>query len=262
MWLLLYGAFVLLVIAMLALLLLESKVEVKPGSALSYNNIWTGKTHAILPGTDFIIPGIHKVLEREVSLRNEAENPSNVKLVTGDGVELEVDYIVRRLQVGYPGMPALNDGSLDQARLQWCVIQATTVITYSKRRDAILTRAVAKLQEAVDKRTLNQLLPGTDLETGKVGKVDETVMEQIEREVNRALSDDLVTQEWGFWVEIDLEDLNLPKKIMDARESRSAAEIAGKAIKDKADAAGVKPEWLIVLETLGNIFGGKRGGDK
>ncbi|OGI57629.1 hypothetical protein A2906_00135 [Candidatus Nomurabacteria bacterium RIFCSPLOWO2_01_FULL_37_25] len=262
MWILLFVAFTLGVIAILVLLIMESRTEVKPATALVYNNMWTGRTDVVLPGTGFIIPGIHRVLEKEVSLKNEAENPSNVTLITGDGIELEVDYIVRRLQVGYPKMPGLNDPNLDLGRLKNCIIQVTTVINYAKRRDAVLTRIVAKLQESLEKRTLNELFPDADLKTGTTGKVDKQVMHLIEEEVNNALREDLVTKEWGFWTEIDLEDYNLPAVIRKAREQRSSAEISGKALAEKATAAGVKPEWLIVGEAFSDFFGRKKGGEK
>ncbi|MEX2029127.1 MAG: SPFH domain-containing protein [Candidatus Paceibacterota bacterium] len=259
MWILLFVAFTLGVIALLVLLVLEARKEVAPATALVYNDIWTGRTYCALPGTVFIVPGIHRVLEREVSLRNEAENPSNVELVTGDGIELEVDYLVRRLQVGYPEMPDLDDPALDRKRLRECVIQAVTAIKYAERRDAILTRIVAYLQESLEKRTLNNLFPGVDLTTGMVGTVDVGVMQIIEEEVKTALLDDLVTQEWGFWVEIDLEDYNLPTIIRKARERSSAAEIAGKAIADKAKAAGVNPEWLVAGQAIADIFNKGQG---
>src|SRR3989344_5435998 len=66
------------------LLFTEYRAEVKPASALVYNNQWTGATNALLPGTHFLVPGVHKRLE-EVTIRNEAKNPSNVMLFTGDG---------------------------------------------------------------------------------------------------------------------------------------------------------------------------------
>ena len=262
MFIMLFIAGVLVILAIIAQLLLNARIEVRPATALVYNDIWSGDTDVVFAGTEFIIPGIHRVLEKEVSLRNEAENPSNVNLVTAEGVDLEVDYIVRHLQVGYPGMPSLTDPRMDYRRLKLCVIQSVTEIDYAKRRDKILTRIVAKLQESVDKRTVNELFPGTDLKTGIVGKLDKGVMEKIEDEVNEALLLDQVTKTWGFWVEIDLEDYNLPTIIAKAREQQSAAEIGGKAIQDKAKAAGVEPIWVLLTDALSNLLGPKSGGGK
>lgn len=251
---LLFVVVVLALIAALVLLVMQYRVEVKPATALAYNNMWTGTPDCVLPGTDFLIPGIHRILEQEVSLRNEPENPSNVTLITGDGVELEVDYIVRRLRVGYPEMPEPGDPRVDRARLQQCVIRAVTAISYGKRRDAILTRVVALLQEEMEGRTINDLFPGTDMVTGTIGQIDEDLMSQIEQAVNDSLLTDLVTTEWGFWVEIDLEDYDLPAVIRKAREEQSAAEIAGKAIADKAKAAGVDPRWIVAGDAVAGIF--------
>ncbi|MBU0999074.1 SPFH domain-containing protein [Patescibacteria group bacterium] len=256
---LIFFVIVLALIAVLVLLVTQSRTEVKPATALVYNNMWTGQPDVVFPGTGFIVPGIHRILEREVSLKNEAENPSNVNLITGDGIELEVDYIVRRLQVGCPN----PEKTTNWEDLKKCVIKAVTIINYSGRRDKILTRIVARLQEALQRRTVNELFSEIDVKTGKRGKVNKEVMQTIETEVNTKLRDDIVTTEWGFWVEIDLEDYNLPIVIRKAREQRSSAEIAGSALKEKATAAGVKPEWLIVGEALSSIFGNrKKGGDK
>jgi len=263
-WLLVFVVFVLSLISILVLLVMESRREVKPATALVYNNMWTGKTYCMLPGTGFLIPGIHRILEREVSLQNEAQNPSNVTLITGDGIELEVDYIVRRLMVGYPKMPSLSDKE-HRVLLGEAVVKAVTAIKYAERRDAILTRIVAQLQAALTQYRLDQLFPGTNLGQGQVGKVNKELMTHIEEMVNEALRGDLVTLEWGFWVEMDLEDYNLPDTIRKAREQRSSAEMAGKAIADKAAAAGVDAKWLVVADAIGDIFRGrvtKTGGEK
>ena len=239
MWLLLLLALILMMVAVALLLLTEYRMEVKVATALVYNNIWTGRTGCFLPGTNFLIPGIHKVLEKEVSLKNEAENPSNVSLFTADGIEIEVDYIVRRLQVGWPDMPKYEAMSTEtREHLGECAIWATTRIKYGERRDKILTRVVARLQEALESRTLNQIFLEADLKTGE-SKCNLIEMVKIEDETNKALLKDIVTTEWGFWVEIDLEDYNLPAIIRRAREKGSSAEIAGRAIKTKLEHAGV-----------------------
>jgi len=259
---LLFFAFVLILVAVLVLFVTQSRTEVKPATALVYNNMWTGCVSVLLPGTGFIIPGVHRILEKEVSLKNEAENPDNVNLITGDGIELEVDYIVKRLQVGYLGMIAQN---VDKNLLEAAVIKATTKISYAKRRDLALTRIVAQLQNFLEHRTLNELFPEADLETGKLGKVDKEVMQTIEDDVNASLRNDIIITEWGLLTEIDLEDYSLPAVIRRAREQRSSAKIAGNALKEKAEAAGVKnPEWFILADALSGIFGNKnkKGGDK
>ncbi|MFA6353905.1 MAG: SPFH domain-containing protein [Candidatus Paceibacterota bacterium] len=260
-WILIFIAFVLILVSVLLLLVTQSRTEVKPATALVYNNMWTGETEVVLPGTEFIVPGIHRILEKEVSLKNEAENPSNVNLITGDGIELEVDYIMRRLQVGYLDMPSVPDIKL----LKGAIVKAATKINYANRRDLVLTRVVAHLQEALEHKTLNDLFPEADLTNGKSGKVDKEVMEEMEKEINIKLGNDIVTTEWGFWVQIDLEDYNLPAVIRKAREQHSSAEIAGEALKRKAAAAGVKnPVWFIIADAITSIFGDRKekGGKK
>src|SRR3989338_10932173 len=131
-----YLGFVGLLLVVLVLLLTEYRAEVKPASALVYNNQWTGATNALLPGTHFLVPGVHRRLE-EVTLRNEARNPSNVMLFTGDGIELEVDYIIRRQQIGYPSTdPVLRARfARDPRLLRERAVMAATAIDYKNRND-------------------------------------------------------------------------------------------------------------------------------
>lgn len=261
----LFIVFILILIGIAAILLNpEYRKEVTPTTALVYNNKWNGEVECILPGTEFISPGVHTVLEAEVSLLNEAQNPNDVKLVTADGIEIDVDFIMRHFRVGYRDMPPIGDPAMDTDRLKACIIQAATAISYKDRTDKVLTRVIAILQASIERRTLNELFPGTDINTGKIGKVDNNLMSDIEQEVNIALRTDIVTTEWGFWVEIDLEDYNLPAEIRKARERRSSAEISGKALKDKAQAAGIRPEWFVLGEAISDIFSrnNKKGDDK
>lgn len=245
---LLYILLVIALTAILTVLILQYRIEVRPATAFVYNNIWTGKTKCALAGTVVIVPGIHKALESEVSLKNEAENPDNVTLITGDGIELEVDYIIRRLQVGYPDMGDNPDKNL----LKEAAIKAVTAIEYAKRRDKILTRVVATYQAALEKRSVNDLFPDYDptKPSGDVCKIDHLEMTRIEEEVNGVLKEDMVTKEWGFWVETDFEDCNLPEVVRKAREEGSSAKIAGKAIRDKADEAGVSPTVLVIADAI------------
>lgn len=255
-WFIVLTSLVLVIVGIVALVATEARMEVKPASALVYSNIWTGEVGAILAGTGFIVPGFHKILEKEVSLRNEAENPSNVKLITRDGIELEVDYIVRRLQVGYPDMD--RHGPPNPILLKEAVVKAVKGVNYKNRRDLILTRIVAHLQHAFGERTYPELFSGGDLKTGKVGEVNKGTMKAIEEAVNASLVTDIVTKDWGFWVEMDLEDYNLPATLREAREASSSAEMAGKALHDKAKAAGIDPRWLVIGDALADIFGRKK----
>ncbi len=261
-------------IALLILLVTTSRTEVKPGCALVYNNIWTGNPRCVLPGTDFIIPGVHRVLEKEVSLKNEAQNPSNVPLITGDGIELEVDYIVRRMQVGFPGMPEFKKLSqVDREKLKSCAVLAVTEINYGDHRDKVLTRMVAHLQSFMEKRTYNELFEDADLEKGEPGKVNAQAKDDIETSVNEALKGDIATLQWGFWNEIDLEDYNLPETLRRAREQKASAKMRGQALKEKLTSAGLQNEeataWAgkiafgeAIGEAIGNalhgIFGKKK----
>ncbi len=256
----------------MAFLLIEARMEVKPATALVYNNMWTGKTRCFLPGTNFLIPGIHRKF-KEVSLRNEAQNPSNVELFTGDGIGIQVDYIIRKLQVGYPEMKSLDDKTLtkkDQDSLKESVIKATTNIDYDERKDKILTRVVAKLQERIEERTANDLFepeenkeentdnsPPKKPDAEKARKKNKAEKNNLENQVNEDLRKDQVTTEWGFLVEMDLEDFNLPKIISAAREEHSAAKIAGEAIAEKAKEAGVHPSIVIITDALKSLFNKK-----
>jgi len=248
----------------------KQRKEVKPATALVYNNMWTGQPECILPGTDFTLPAIHRDL-KEVKLINEVENPSNVKLITGDGVEIEVDYIVRRNQIGWPGMRDYSPRwpAADKERLRRCAIRAVTAIDYDERRGKILTRVVARLQEAIEHRRLNDLFEKANPKTGEAGKIKTEEKLHIEDEVNAALVEDIVGEKgWGFWVEIDLEDYNLPAVIRQARERKSSAKMAGKAMKEQLTAAGVSKgevgkyaAWATIAETIANALRGKKGGE-
>lgn len=260
-----------------------ARKEVKPATALVYNDQWSGENLCELPGTVLLDPGRHRVIET-VSLRNEAQNPSNVKLFTADGVEIEVDYILRRLQVGYPDMPERWQ-DVDKDRLCRCAINAVTKIEYAKREDKIKTRVVACLQAALEKRTLNELF--SDVKKDEAGAVTQVTVnteakEHLETEVNRSIREDIVTgvnedgteeEGWGFWVVMDLEDYNLPVVIRAARERKSAARMAGEALKDELTAAGVtdpqkRAELVGNIKTaeafataLGAVFGGRGRSD-
>lgn len=262
----LFVVLVLFLVAVPAYLMIETRMEVKPATVFVYNNMWTGKAGCFLPGTDFLIPGIHRELEKEVSLRNEAQNPDNVGLFTADGIELEVDYIVRKMRVGYPGMPdpeKISDSSPEPVRkkVKEAAVKAVTAIEYSKRRDAILTRIVALLQAEVANRSVNDLFYNVDLKKGEA-KVNKEVMKEIEDAVNEDLIKDQVTTEWGFWVEMDLEDYNLPEVIRRAREQYSSAKIAGQAIADKVEASKVNPNILVIADAIASLARGKKEGGK
>ncbi|KKW48135.1 MAG: hypothetical protein UY99_C0012G0013 [Parcubacteria group bacterium GW2011_GWA1_59_11] len=277
-----YLGFVGLLLVVLVLLLTEYRAEVKPASALVYNNQWTGATNALLPGTHFLVPGVHKRLE-EVTLRNEAKNPSNVMLFTGDGIELEVDYIIRRQQVWDPGVGTFNaDGGwqpipLEQLRgaqrgmIARRAVMAATAINYRERDDKIQTRIVAALQAELDKKRYNQLFMGADLATGEAGLRNDAERRDIEQKVNDILRQDICTTEWGFVIQMDLEDYDLPERLRKAREQKVSAQMEGTALKEKLDAlgAGNDPElkkWLVIGEVvgdaLGRTFGGKGKKDK
>ena len=256
-----------MILMILVLLLTEYRVEVKPATAMVYNNRWTGCANTFLPGTHFMVPGIHQRLE-EVTLRNEARNPSNVMLFTGDGIEMEVDYIIRRQQIGYPSTdPVLRARfAWDPRLLRERAVMAATAIDYKSRNDLIQTRIVAALQMALEARAFEELFPGSNLGAGVVGKIDKYKKDELEAEVNAELARDPVTQEWGFAIEVDIEDYDLPEKLRKVRETRVSAEMEGAALKSKMDALGVAdPEtkrWLLIADAasdaIGRAFGGKK----
>ena len=220
-------------------------MEVRPATVVVYNNQWTGKTGAFLPGTHFMVPGVHKRLE-EITLRNEAKNPSNVMLYTGDGIELEIDYIIRRQQIGSPTAE--------------CAIQAATAINYKERDDKIQTRIVALLQQELEKIRFNDLFLGADLAAGDAGTKNNQLKQDIEAEVNKFLARDIVTTEWGFVIQIDLEDYNLPEQLRKAREQKVSATMEGAALKEKLQALGAAddPElkkWLLLADAGADALG-------
>ena len=252
--LLFFGVVGLLLLA-LTLLLTDYRVEVKPATAMVYNNQWTGRPGAFLPGTHIMIPFVERRLE-EVTLRNEARNPSNVMLFTGDGIELEVDYIIRRQQIGYPSTdPVLRARfARDPRLLRERAVMAATAIDYKNRNDLIQTRIVAALQQELERHTYNELFPGADITKGEAGKLDERRKNEIEEAVNRELARDPVTQEWGFAIEMDLEDYDLPDRLRRARERKVSAQMEGTALREKAAAAGINPTVFVVADALSDIF--------
>lgn len=257
-WILIFLVFVLALISILILLITQYRIEVKPATALVYNNQWTGKTSCVLPGTDILVPGIHKVLEKEVSLRNEAQDPSKVAVITADGIEIEVDFIIRRLQVGYPKMPP-EFKDQDKKLLKKAVVKAVVAIDYKDHVNKILSRILAQLKESVGKHAYNSLFVDSDLEKGEPGKFDENKKDVIKKEVNEELLKDVATIEWGFWVEMDLENISLPEGPRKTREQSASAKMAGQAIADKSKAAGISPSVLVIADALSGLF---KGGGK
>lgn len=254
----------LIVIAILMLLLVGYKVEVPPATALVYNNIWTGKPDCVLPGTETLTPGLDRILEKEVSLRNEAQDPKKVEFTTKDGIPIEVDFLIKRQQVGFPGMPnRLEDFDKTQKKLlKEAAIKAVTKITYKDRESVILSRHIAVLKETLGQHTYNELFQDANLAEGDSGKLNKIFMKKIEKEVNEELLKDEATTEWGFWNELDLENINLPEILRKSREQSASANMAGKAIADKANAAGVDPTVMVIADALFGFLGSNRGGGK
>ena len=219
--------------ALIVLLLKGGMVEIDPTSSVVVKNIWTGVPRALLPGMHFIIPGWEERLE-DVTLKNETSDPQALKVLTADPAELEVDYVIFTFKI--PFDPKGQTSTFIETMN--AVVKAATQIDYKKRQELVISRIKAEMQSVFGEKRLDEIY-------GPDSKIDKKALEVIEVEVNEILKEK-IQDEWGFYVEVQIENANLPEKIQRAIEKAIVAEREGKAIAEKAKGAGVSP-WLIAI---------------
>jgi hypothetical protein len=202
----------------------EGMIEVKPNKAVVISNIWSGSTKTLEQGNRIIIPGVQKKL-KDVTLENEPSNPDIIKMVTADGTELGVDYVITEQRVVDPGL-------------------AVTRINYDKRSELINVRLRALFQDELSGLRMEELLFSND--NSKV--LSKEKMKAIEDNVNRAYAaiEADPNKRWVIKVEIQLVNLQLPEKLAEVAEEAATAKKEGQRINVKAKAAGVAP-WMMVL---------------
>ncbi len=254
-WFLVIVAILLVVVAIIVLLLTEYKIQLPLSRGEVYINLWTGKPRCALWGTTFLVPGIHKPLEKELSFLNDPDDPPATPVVTADGIDIEFDWVYRHLQVGYPGMPELTSDDLDTELLKQCGVKVVTAIKYSDRKKNAYGRVLALSKRVFGKYKYNQLFKDSDLSKDKPGEKDKDLLEEIAAEINEFLRVDEVAKSWGLWVEIDPEDINLPAKARKTREENATADMAGEAVDRKAKKAGVHPAIVMLADAISNLFG-------
>ncbi len=206
--------------ALITLIFKEGLIEVDPRRNWVIKNIWTGIPRALDPGTHLIIPGWEEKL-MEVTLENEPSDPRNAKVITGDAVEIEVDYVIFHQEV-------VN------------AVMAATVIDYKKRTNLIEKRIVAYFQNEFSGHSLEEFFTGDELKK----TLDKDILKTIEDNINGLLVSD-VKNVWGIMVEIQIENLRLPDKAREVAEEAATAEKEGKRIAVKAKSAGVAPELVV-----------------
>lgn len=216
----------LLIAAVVILFYKEGFIEVNPVRAMVVKNIWTGKPRALKAGAHQIIPGWEKRLV-EVTLENEPSDPQSLKVITADGVEVGVDCVI------YTQKVKDDDES---------IIKAATKINYNQRKQLIIERLKARLQDVFADIYIE------DFFSKETNKKNSQILEQAEKIVNTALSQDVENGEegWGIKVDIQIQNVDLPEKLMEATEEMATAAKEGEKIKVKAEKAGV-PAYLMVI---------------
>lgn len=238
----------LLVIIVVALLFLaavavlifqEGKVEVDPKKSVVYKNVITGNPFAYFAGLHFFIPGLHKRLA-DVTLQNEPSDPPLTRVITGDAVNVDVDYVIFTQLVINP-------------------VLAATKIDFVKRRELIIARIEAFMQNHFLDASMEDIFTAVDSKA----VVNKSFVKGIENLINTDLERD-VEAEWGICVKAEIENVIPPQKVAEVAEESATAEKEGKRIKTKAEAAGI-PAWL---SAVGDIFSdvartrGPKGGKK
>lgn len=206
--------------ALITLLFKEGLIKVNPRRNWVVKNLWTGIPRALDPGTHLIIPGWEEKL-MEVTLENEPSDPRNAKVITGDAVEIEADYVIYHQEV------------VD-------AVKAATVIDYKKRTELIEKRIVAYFQNEFSGHSLEDFFT----EEGLKKTLDKDKLKDIEDAVNNKLLIE-VEKQWGINVEIQIENLRLPDKAREVAEEAATAEKEGQRIAKKAEKAGVAPELIV-----------------
>ncbi len=237
-WIALIAVFGALVVAAITLFLKEGLIEVGPKRAVVYKNIWTGKPDALLPGMHQIIPGKHKKLI-EVTLENEPSDPSSVTVITSDGTEIDVDYVIYTQQVA--------GGKIDEEDIKKAVVKVGTEINYEKRRELAIDRIKARFQDYFSG------VPIEDILSRDIGKVNKKLIEEAEGVVNKYLEKDIEDQ-WGLKVEIQVQNIRPPEKLSEVAEEAASAEREGERIKVKAEKAGIKDaRWVLIGDALYDV---------
>jgi len=247
-WAAIIAVFGALAAALIILFFKEGLVEVSPKRAVAYKNIWTGKAFALLPGMHQIIPGIHKKLVDLITLENEPSDPEIIKVITADGIQISVDAIIYTQQVG--------GGIEEEGELREAIVNVATVIDYEKRRSFIWDRVKTYIQEAVAGIEMDEIFSKDETNKKIIGK--------IKRYVNRQLKAKIET-EWGIKVEVGIEDIKPPQKLLEVAEEVATAKKEGQKIREKAIEAGVEAELVMIGDIaydiaigLGTMFkGGK-----
>lgn len=234
-----YGLFI---TALIIVLFKEGLIEISPKRAVVYKNLWTGEAHALLPGTHLIIPGIHKRLPLEITLENEPSDPQIVKSFTNDGAEIGVDFVVFTQKI-------VEDK--DETAVKNAIVKAATAIDYKNRNTLILSRIKAFIQDMAITLSLEDIV--------KDGKLDAKKLKEIEDHINDSLLKS-VKEEWGFDVDVQIENIQLPEKAKEVVEEAATAEKEGARIKTKADKAGVDPRWIVAGDMVYDAIRALKGG--
>lgn len=266
--------------AAVVLLVKEGLTEVGPMRAQVYKNTWTGRARALLPGTSFIIPGIEKRLT-EITFADEPSSQNPTKVITADGVEVTIDYVIFHQKVGgkvEEGTKKLvdTDNVSNEDDLSESAVKVATKIDYNQRTSLVVNRVKAYIQNefsqartehiygtrATEEAPTTPATPATP--TTPVPTVSKEFIEEKETAINALLQRE--REEWGLLVVIEIENIRLPEKLAEVAEEVATATKEGKKIKDKAEAAGVPTEWVlvgdIVTDALRALTGTGKGGKK
>jgi|GEM_PF-5682947 len=228
----------LLIAAAVIIFFKEGQIEIGPKRAVVVKNIWTGIPHALFAGTYLIIPGVEKKM-LEVTLENEPSDPDIITVITSDGVEIGVDFVIYTQRI------------LVTAE---AVVKAATVINYAKRRDLIIARIKAILQDYFSG------IPIEDIFSVDEGKVNKTLIKDAETEADNRLKQD-VEDQWGIEVKIQIHNIKPPDKLLEVAEESASAQKEGERIATKAKAAGdVDPRWVIVGDMIYDAVRALKGG--
>ncbi|MBI5079356.1 SPFH domain-containing protein [Candidatus Wolfebacteria bacterium] len=227
----------LLVAAVVILFFKEGFIEINPMRAVVVKNIWTGIPRALKAGAHQIIPGWEKRLV-EITLENESSDPQILKVVTADGVEIGVDCVI------YTQKVKDDDES---------IVKVATKINYGQRKQLITERMKVRLQEAFADVYVEKFFSKEDNEKNS------QILKQAEKIVNDALVLD-VEKEWGVEVNIRIQNIDLPEKLMEATEEMATAAKEGEKIKVKAEKAGVPTYMMVIGDIAYDIARALKGG--
>jgi len=182
------------------------------------------------------MPGLEKSIS-EVTLENEPSDPPVTNIITADGIEVGIDYIISDQIVVDP-------------------VKVATEIAYGNRASFIVTRLKGYFQDAFADIKAEDLLFDHNGKT----VMNKKKQKAIEREVNDSLKE--IEESWGIIVKIELENLILPEKLMEVAEESGTAEREGERIRKKAEKAGVAPELMTITDALTDIVRAFRNGGK